>query len=174
MDHRDEIERFCIEAHPRLVGALGHQLGDRWVAEELAQEALVRACDRWVQVREMASPLAWTFRVALNLGTSHLRRRAAERRAQARHGARRDEHVDADAADRLAVAAALATLTTQQRAAVVARYYLGLTAEEAAQVLGTNAAALRATTHRAVVRLREVLGDELGPSPEPEEVADAR
>jgi RNA polymerase sigma factor (sigma-70 family) len=158
MDDRIALERFCREAHPRLVGALAHQFGDRWLAEELAQEALVRACDRWVHVGAMDSPLAWTFRVALNLGTSSLRRRGAERRARARHGARRDDHHDPDTADRLAVTAALARLTEAQRSAVVARYYLGLTTHEAADALGTTPLAVRSATHRAMAVLRDELG----------------
>jgi RNA polymerase sigma factor (sigma-70 family) len=158
MEDRGELAAFCREAHPRLVGALAHQFGDRWLAEELAQEALVRACDRWAQVRVMASPIAWVFRVALNLGTSQMRRRGAERRARARHGARRDEHRDPDAADRLAVTAALQGLTEQQRAAVVARYFLGLTTHEAAEALGTTPLAVRSATFRALTVLRAELG----------------
>jgi RNA polymerase sigma factor (sigma-70 family) len=158
MDDRGDLERFCREAHPRLVGALSHQFGDLWLAEELAQEALVRACDRWGQVRGMASPMGWTFRVALNLGNSQLRRRGAERRARTRHGARRDEHRDADTADRLAVTAALGGLSDQQRAAVVARYFLGLTTHEAAEALRTTPLAVRSATFRALAVLRAELG----------------
>lgn len=84
-----ELERFCAEAHATLVGALTHQFGDRWLAEELAQEALVRVCDHWGRVRGLASPVGWAFRVGTNLGRSRLRRRAAERRARQRHGPHR-------------------------------------------------------------------------------------
>lgn len=153
----DDLERFCADAYPRLVAALTHQLGDRWLAEDCAQDALVRACDRWDRVGGLDSPVGWTFRVGANLGRSVLRRRAAERRAHARSGPGERSHVDADAADRLVVRDALARLTPAQREAVVLRFYLGLTPEQVAGLTGSTAGAVRALTHRAVKALRERL-----------------
>lgn len=40
------LAEFCRREHPRLVGALSLYCGDSDVAEELAQEALIRAADR--------------------------------------------------------------------------------------------------------------------------------
>lgn len=153
----DELERFCADAYPKLVGALTHHFGDRWLAEELAQEALVRVCDHWSRVRAMSSPVGWAFRVGANLGRSRMRRRAAERRARQRHGPGRTVHRDTDTADRLAVQHALAQLTTPQREAVVLRYFLQLTADEAAEVTGSSAGAVRGLTFRAMRVLRDAL-----------------
>jgi RNA polymerase sigma factor (sigma-70 family) len=165
----EELERFCAAAYPPLVAALTHHVGDRWVAEELAQEALIRACDHWTRVHQLASPLGWTFRVGANLGSSYFRRRAAERRAGRRHGAGQVVHHDPDGADRLAVRDALARLTGRQREVVILRFYLGLTTEEVATATGATAGAVRALTHRAVRLLRE----ELGVTADVEEVTDA-
>jgi RNA polymerase sigma factor (sigma-70 family) len=151
------FERFCAEAHPRLSAALGHHLGDPWLGEELAQEALVRAGDRWDRVKTMDSPLGWCFRVGTNLGRSQLRRRRAERRALTRHGARTDRYTDADTPDRLAVRDALAQLTVPQRRAVLLRYYLGLNSVEAASVVGGSPQAVRAQLHRGLTALRKML-----------------
>ena len=153
----EELERFCADAYPKLVGALAHHFGDRWLAEELAQEALVRVCDHWARVRTLSSPVGWAFRVGANLGRSRMRRRAAERRARQRHGPARSVHSDADATDRLAVQHALAQLTPAQREAIVLRYFLELTAEEAGQVTGSSAGAVRGLTFRAMRVLRDVL-----------------
>lgn len=157
MDDGEALERFCAEAYPELVSALAHHVGDRHLAEEFAQEALVRACDRWPQVRTMQSPTGWAFRVGANLASSHFRRRAAERRARQRHGAPQGAHRDADAADRLAVRDALQALTPRQREAILLRYFLRLDVEEAAQVLGASSVAVRGLTHRAIAALRDVL-----------------
>jgi len=54
------------------------------VAEEIAQEALARAWERWDVVSLMSSPDGWTYRVAFNLAKSHYRRRQAEKRAMDR------------------------------------------------------------------------------------------
>lgn len=160
--HEEELERFCAEAYPRLVGALAHQFGDRWLAEDLAQEALVRACDRWRSVRRLDSPHGWAFRVGVNLGNSRFRRRAAERRARARRGADPAVQEDPDVPDRMAVAEALRGLTDAQREAVVLRYYLGLSAAQAAAVLSSSEGAVRASTHRAIAALRAALGEPIG------------
>lgn len=158
-----ELERFCAEAYPRLVAALAHHFGDRWLAEEFAQDALIRACDRWERVRRLDSPVGWAFRVGANLAKSYFRRRAAARRARRRHG-RSDlpaEGRGGDVVDRLVVDEALQSLTEKQRRAVVLRFYLGLSGPQAAEVMGSTAGAVRALTHRAVGRLRETLDVEL-------------
>jgi len=79
-------DEFCRRLHPRLVGALRLYLGEREIARELAQDALVRVIERWSEVSIMEHPEAWTYRVAFNLARSGLRRRSAERRAHGRRG----------------------------------------------------------------------------------------
>lgn len=154
VEARSEQERFVTEANPSLVAALTHQFGDRWLAEELAQEALVRACDRWSSVRGLDSPIGWTFRVAVNLGRSTLRRRAAEGRARVRRGDERLVHHDPDVALQLVVRDALCELTELQRQAVVLRHFLGLSAAQTARVLESTEDAVRALTSRGIARLR--------------------
>lgn len=157
MGTTDDMERFCASAYPQLVGALAHHFGDATLAEDLAQDALVRACDRWETVGDLESPVGWAYRVGVNLGNSWFRRRAAERRARARHGPTDQLHRDRDVADRLAVAEALQQLTRQQREAVVLRHFLGLSTHEAAEVMGSTPGAVRGLTHRASHVLRDVL-----------------
>jgi RNA polymerase sigma factor (sigma-70 family) len=152
------FETFCATAHPQLVAALTHHTGDRWLAEELAQEALIRAGDNWARVGKLASPVGWAFRVGANLASSHFRRRRAERRALQRRGV--DDggaYLDADTPDRVAVQQALAGLTQDQRAAVILRYYLGLSTEEAGAALDVSSGAVRGRIHRAVEQLRVAL-----------------
>ena len=51
-----ELEVFAAREMPRVVGTLALYCGDRDVAEELAQEALVRICRDWERVRGMDHP----------------------------------------------------------------------------------------------------------------------
>lgn len=157
----EDLERFCVDAHPKLVAALTHQFGEQWLAEDVAQEALIRACDRWPAVRELDSPIGWAFRVGVNLGNSHFRRKAAERRARARSGADEGVHHDPSIADRIVVNEAMAALTRWQRQVVVLRFFLGLPAGEVAAVLSSSEGAVRAATHRAIAVLRELLNEPL-------------
>lgn len=155
----EDFARFCADAHPRLVAALTFQCGDRWLAEELAQESLIRAGDRWAKVGCYDSPLGWAFRVGANLAASSFRRRGAERRALDRMHASGSVS-DPDGDDAVAVRQALAVLTDRQRQVVVARYFLGLSVDETAVTLGLGAGAVRMQCHRALARLRDELGAE--------------
>lgn len=158
----DELEDFCRQTYPKLVGALDLYLGDVHLAEELAQEALVRAAKRWSRVRDLDSPGGWAYRVAMNLAKSWFRRRRAEARAYARIGATDDAEADLDAdfGDRNAVRTAVGALPEAQRAAVVCRYYLGMSGPEAAEALGISHDAVRARTKRGIATLRDELGRE--------------
>lgn len=148
---------FCERLRGRLVGSLTLYCGDRGVAEELAQEALARAWERWSTVGQMASPEAWTYRTALNLARSRFRRRAAERRANRRHAAHLgpcDVEQGSDAAASLAVRAAVADLPPRQRAVIVARFYLGLDVADTAAALDCAPGTVKAATHAAIQNLR--------------------
>lgn len=149
---------FCRRSHPRVVGVLSFTVGDRWVAEELAQETVIRICQHWTKVRAMAAPEAWVHRVALNLANSWLRRRIAERKASARLQARTSAPSVPDDADALAVRGAVAALPVRQRTAVVLRYYADLTAADVAAVMGCRESTVRALTYQAIASLRERSG----------------
>lgn len=159
MEHGSQ-EAFCREAYPRLVRALDLYCGDHHVAEELAQEALLRACRRWGHVSGLQSPVGWCYRVGVNLARSQFRRRRVEARARnhLRGQARTSERTPAEAVDTaLQVRAALDELTPRQREAVVLRYFLDLDMYETAELLDTTAGAVRASCHRALAALRELL-----------------
>src|SRR4051812_26802776 len=83
------FERFFREEYPRLVILLVAVTGDRAVAEELAQEALLRAHVRWDRIIRYDRPGAWVRRVALNLASHHRRRRRSEQGAFDRIGRQR-------------------------------------------------------------------------------------
>lgn len=144
MSMPEDAAAFCAAEYPRLVGALGLYVGDRAVAEELAQEALLRACQRWERVSKLESPGGWTWHVARNLATSHFRRRRSERRATARVAA---AHVTDSTAtsgdDEDEVRRAVAALPDRQKSALVLRYYLDLSVEETARRMRITPDAVR-------------------------------
>ncbi len=153
---REAAGAFCAAQYPRLVGSLTLYLGDRAVAEELAQEALLRAFRRWGRVERLDSPQAWVWRVAINLANSHFRRRLAEQRASERlRTCVEPASDDRDHAGSLAVRQAVAALPQRQRTALILRYYLDLPVEEAARRMDASPDAVRSLTKRAVAALRE-------------------
>lgn len=159
----DDVTVFCTREHPRLVGALGLLTGDPPLAEELAQEALARACRDWERVSAMAAPGAWVHRVAMNLAASHFRRRSVARRVQRRLESQTTTvHRDADGGETVAVRQAIAALDRRKGAAIVMRFYLGYSHAEIADVLGTREGTVRSLIHRAKTELRAALAlDEL-------------
>lgn len=154
----EELVLFCQREHPRLVGALTLYCGDRAVAEEVAQEALARACERWEKVSRMAAPGAWVHRVAMNAATSRFRRRAAERRALGRlAGPAEMGRSDPDGADAVAIRRAVAALPARQAQVLVLRFYLQLPVAETAQWMQVSDAAVKSLTQRGLAGLREQL-----------------
>ena len=125
-----ERDSFCQALYPKLVGSLRLAFGPAVDAEDVAQEAMVRALERWEKVAAMDHPEAWVFRVAFNLARSRLRRRRAEGQATERLANRPTSPGGADVADAVAVRAAVAGLAKRQRQAIVLRFYADLTVAE--------------------------------------------
>ena len=161
MDDPTGVVGFCHRVRPRLVGTLSLLCVDGDAAEELAQETLARVWLRWSRVRELDEPLAtaWTYRVAINLANSWLRRRVAERRARARLAARVTRaHLDPDPVDAIAVRQAVAALPRRQRTALVLRYYADLPVAEVADLMGCAPGTVKSLTSKALTAVRRVEG----------------
>jgi RNA polymerase sigma factor (sigma-70 family) len=146
-----EISEFCARIGPRLVGALSLYCGDRGIAEDLTQEALVRLIERWDRLEITSSREAWTYKVAFNLARSSFRRLAIERSARARlpPPPRLPDEVEA-----LVIRAAVRGLPPRQRAVIVARFYIGLDVAETARALGCRPGTVKAHTFKALKTLR--------------------
>jgi RNA polymerase sigma-70 factor (ECF subfamily) len=78
------FETFYREHYPAVVGLVYTMTGSRSGAEDIAQEAFLRAHRSWGQVATTERPGGWVRVVALNLARSRLRRLGAETRALAR------------------------------------------------------------------------------------------
>ena len=143
---------------------------DRDEAEEVTQEAFLRAWRGLPAFRGDAQFFTWLYRIGVN----EARRRADGMRRRAdvvvvsldeqREHASRDRSVQpvdrAEHADlRRTLDAAIAALPVDQRAALVLRDVEGLSTAQAAAVLGLREAALKSRLHRARELLRAGLAD---------------
>jgi RNA polymerase sigma factor (sigma-70 family) len=149
-----DLDDFCRQEWPRLVGALSLYTGDPGLAEDLAQETIARVCQHWRRVRQLDAPGAWAHRVAVNLAHSHFRRRRVAERHDVRQA--NSESVDSlgGIASAVAVRAAIARLPHRQQVALVARYYLDLPVRAVALILRCPEGTVKTLTHRAIANLR--------------------
>ncbi len=158
MESTTPFDDFYTRELPRVVGAVSLYCGDADVASELAQEAFVRACERWDEVCRMARPGAWVHRVAMNLANSYYRRRRAERRAQQRQSQETDDvHRDPDVADKVAIRGAVSSLPKRQRQALIWRFYVGMSVAETAHQMDASESAVKSLTYRATDSLQDML-----------------
>lgn len=155
---------FFLDEYPRLVAMVQALSGDRGHAEDVAQEALLRAYRRWDVVGGYERPGAWARRVALNLATSARRRRRSEERAVVRL-AFRPEPVAADpVADPVVSAdvwAVVRTLPRQQAAALVLYYLADESVADLAASLGCAPGTAKAHLHQARAALATRLGTDI-------------
>ena len=133
-------------------------------AEDLTQLVFERIVASLPRYRARGRPFeAWAFRIARNAVIDHVRRDRPYEPLAERHDAGHDE-----TPDRLTVRGeelrelrrAIATLTPDQQEALALRFAAGLTAEEAAEVMGRRAGTVRGLTFRAIASLRRHLQPE--------------
>ena len=156
-----EFQEFFASQYGPLC-RLGYWLtGDLVEAEELAQEALVRAYWRWPVVRRLDRPGDYTRKVLVNRYRSLLRRARVEARYAGRvRLATGPQPADHDGS--LVLWAAVRRLPPRQRAAIVLRYQEDLPEAEVARLLGLSVGTVKSTTSRALAKLRDELGPQAG------------
>lgn len=80
----ESFEGFYQREFKNVVGLAYALSGSRLGAEDLAQEAFIKAHERWDRIGGYDKPGAWVRRVVANLAISGFRRRSAEKKALSR------------------------------------------------------------------------------------------
>jgi len=140
-----------------VVGLVYGLTGSRWVAEDLAQEAFLRAHRDWPRVESMGSPGGWVRRVALNLTRSRWRRHRIETMARLRAGSgTQSAHADPDPESEV-FWDEVRRLPIRQAQALALRYVEDLPVSEIADVLGVAEGTVKALLHQGRERLHRQL-----------------
>ena len=121
-------------------------MGSRAEAEDVVQDAFARVDLRWSR---MDNPEGYLHRCVVNRAHDLLRRRRLEQRFRR---LRRDEASELQADE---LGDALGALPPKRRAAVVLRFYAGLSEREIADALGVRPGTVKSMVHRALAQLRE-------------------
>jgi len=136
----------------RLASLLLHEYGD---AEEVVQDAFVKAYVRWGRLRDPDKALAYLRSAVLNGARSRLRHlRVVERTTTgaSRLGAGADAGLLAREEHDLMIAA-LRSLPVRQRECLALRYYLELSEAEIATTLGISQGSVKTHVHRGLSTL---------------------
>lgn len=152
-----DFTTFYRRELPRLV-TLAAAIAGTTAAEEIAQEALLRAHRSWRRISGFDKPGAWARRVTINLATSDRRRRRAETRAVARVAQRRS--LDAPPPEVDGFWQLVRELPPRQAAAVALHYLDDLSVAEMAEALGCAEGTAKAHLHKARRALASRLTEE--------------
>lgn len=147
---------------PRIYANIYRRVGDAHLAEDLTGDVFVRVLNA-IQSEHFweTSFQAWLYRIAHNLVVDTYRRRPRE------NGLELDERLVGSEDDPLAAVAeklshqqlgvAIKRLTPDQQQVLSLRFGEGMTAREAAEIIGKTVSAVEALQHRALAALRRVL-----------------
>jgi RNA polymerase sigma-70 factor (ECF subfamily) len=128
-------------------------IGDRDEADDVAQEACVRACLRWDRLTKHGIQRPWIVRKATDLAIRRYKRRQREAVTEPGSTAAVEEVDDR----RAAVHRALSKLPRRRRRAVVLRYIAELSEDDAADALNWSPATVDARARRGLAALRDAL-----------------
>jgi RNA polymerase sigma-70 factor (ECF subfamily) len=151
------LDRLLARLRPRLHRYCARMVGSVIDAEDIVQEASIKAIEAVAGATAIANPEAWLFQVVHNTALDALRRRAR----QPKFGDEEDLAMVSDPVDevhqREAAAAALHAfmrLTVAQRSSVILKDVLGYSLDEIGAITGTSVTAVKAALHRGREGLR--------------------
>jgi len=141
------LEAFAVGVYDP-VRRLCAALVDSSSAEDLAQEAMLRALRALPRYRAQASARTWTLTIAHHTCMDELRRRSRERRRDALATAG-DIPVGPEPDEEVAITDAIARLDVDRREAFVLTQIIGLSYAEAAAICGCPTGTIRSRVARA-------------------------
>ena len=136
---------------------------DESIAEDIVQEAFIKAWRKLGDFRMQSSFRSWLHRITVNTAMDYLRKQSRRRKFEtdeqdfetADHAEtpRHDVQIDI----RTQTGAAMQTLSDTERAALLLRHYEGHSIKEIAQILDLTSDASKQTVFRAVQKMRVAL-----------------
>lgn len=153
------FEDFYRTEYPGLVAVAAVLLGSSQSAEDLTQDAMVKALLRWPSVQRLERPGGWTHRVLVNACISWWRRR----RTEARHLARQRAVEPTQAGpspDVVAFWAAVRCLPERHRMVMALHYAGDRPVAEIAGILDIPEGTVRSDLSRARLVLAAEMGEQ--------------
>jgi RNA polymerase sigma-70 factor (sigma-E family) len=136
--------------------------GDQATAEDVVQDAFLGLYRRWSALRNADKAISYLRSSVLN-GSRSVHRARFRRQGITLEAPRTADSAEAEALLGEAhreVLAALRRLPTRQREAVVLRYYLDMTEQQAAEAMGVSRGTVKSATSRGIAALARQLKEE--------------
>jgi RNA polymerase sigma-70 factor (ECF subfamily) len=151
----EEFDAFYATAFPRLTGQLYAFTGDHGEAQDVVQEAFVRAWDRRRQFLADSAPEAWIRTVAMRLAVSRWRR--AKRWLELVRRTPPPDSTPGPDPEHTALVAALRELPEVQRMAIVLHHLCDLSVQQVASETGAPVGTVKARLSRGRAALAKRL-----------------
>ena len=156
MADAESFDEFYRGTSPRLLRYAYVVTGDMPAAQDLVQEAYVRAWQRWPKVAQYDQTEAWLRMVVSRLATDRWRKIGVRRRAAA--AAHPPDPVPPPSENTVLLVTALRTLPTPQRTALTLHYLLDLPITDIATETGASIGTVKSWLSRGRTALAESLG----------------
>ena len=137
-------------------------LGDQAAAEDVVQDAFLGLYRRWDSLPDASHPLAYVRASVLNGCRSALRTRSRHRRGPvlSQPPAESAEARALLSEEHRSVVTAIRGLPARQREALLLRYYLDMSEDEAARAMGVSRGTVKSATSRALAAVGRILKEE--------------
>jgi RNA polymerase sigma-70 factor, ECF subfamily len=160
VEHGSSFDEFYAREYRAVLGLALALCGNRWAAEDLAQEAFLAAHRNWLRVSDYPRPDLWVRRVVANLSVSAFRRRMAEARALGRIALGRTPPLPELSADDAGFWQAVRSLPRRQAQVVALHYLEDRSLADIASILGIAVGTVKKHLHDGRRALAERLGVE--------------
>ncbi|GLH95326.1 SigE family RNA polymerase sigma factor [Phytohabitans aurantiacus] len=154
------FDEFYRGGRQRLLGYVLLLTGDLAEAQDVVQEAYMRAWQHWSAIHRYDDPEAWMRTVASRIAISRWRKIRGRARAYLRNGPA--EPVPAPSLNTVAVVEAMRRLPAEQRVAIAMHYLLGMPVVDVARETGAPVGTVKARLHRGRAALAELLAIDAG------------
>jgi RNA polymerase sigma-70 factor (ECF subfamily) len=152
-DHEESFDEFVLRTRTRLVGYAKALTGDSQAAQDIAQDTFVKAWKHWSKVHYYEEPEAWCRKVAHNLAIGRWRRLGVVARSVSWKPVSSLEpdvgHLD--------LAAAIRSLPSGERNAVVMHGVLDMSVAQIASELGVPEGTVKSWLSRGRAHIRSTL-----------------
>jgi RNA polymerase sigma-70 factor (ECF subfamily) len=158
---RMAFRELVLEHSQAMFGLAWRLTGDQVLAEDIVQDAFIKAWQKISGFRMESSFRSWLHRITVNTAMDHLRKKARRDKFEtvepdyletthAAQGSGQDLQIDVREQTRLA----LMNLSDTERSALLLRHFEGHSINEIAQILNLTTGACKQAVFRAVKKMR--------------------